>query len=129
MNNTAVNQCNTISLLGLTVSNDLSWKSYIQSVSKQVAQRIGSLYRASRFLPPRTVLYLYKATIRPVMEYCCHLWAGAPKAHLSLLDRVEKCVKNLVGEDLTNQLQPLAVRRDVASLCSTDIISVDVALL
>ena len=116
MNNTAVNQCNTISLLGLTVSNDLSWKSYIQSVSKQAAQRIGSLYRASRFLPPQTVFYLYKATIRPVMEYCCHLWAGAPKTHLSLLDRVEKRVKNLVGEDLANQLQPLAVRRDVASL-------------
>ena len=63
-----------------------------------------------------TVLYLYKATIRPVMEYCCHLWAGAPKTHLSLLDRVEKRVKNLVGEDLANQLQPLAVRRYVASL-------------
>ena len=50
------------------------------------------------------------------MEYCCHLWAGAPKTHLSLLDRVEKRVKNLVGEDLAKQLQPLAVRRDVASL-------------
>ena len=111
-----VQQCNTISLLGLTISNDLSWKSYIQSVSKQAAQRIGSLYRACRYLPPQTVLYLYKATIRPLMEYCCHLWAGAPKSHLSLLDRVEKRAKNLVGEALANQLQPLKVRRDVASL-------------
>ena len=37
MNNTTVNQCNAISFLGLTVSNGLSWKSYIQSISKQAA--------------------------------------------------------------------------------------------
>ena len=79
-------------------------------------QRIGSLYRASRYLPPESMLYLYKSTIRPLMEYCCHLWAGAPKTHLQLLDRVEKRVKNLIGQPLANELLPLSVRRDVAFL-------------
>ena len=116
MSQSTIQDCNTISLLGLTVTDDMSWKPYIQSISKQAAQRIGSLYRAKRYLPPQTILYLYKATIRPLMEYCCHLWAGAPKTHLSLLERVEKRLKNLIGEELATELQPLSVRRDVASL-------------
>ena len=116
MSNCTLQESDTISLLGLTVSSDLSWKSYIQNASKKAAQRIGSLYRASRYLPPESILYLYKATIRPLMEYCCHLWAGAPKTHLHLLDRVEKRAKNLIGQPLANELLPLSVRRDVASL-------------
>ena len=68
-------------------------KPYIQNVNKKAAQRIGSLYRASRYLPPESILYLYKATIRPLMEYCCHLWVGAPKTRLQLLDPVEKRAK------------------------------------
>ena len=124
MSNNTLQECNTISFLGLTVSSDLSWKPYIQSISKQAAQRIGSLYRASRYLHPSAILYLYKATIRPLMEYCCHLWAGAPKTQLNLLDRVEKRLKNLVGPDLANEIQPLSVRRDVASLSLQSLLSI-----
>ena len=116
MSNSTLQESDAISLLGLTVRSDLSWKPYIQSVSKKAAQRIGSLYRASRYLPPESILYLYKSTIRSLMEYCCHLWAGAPKTHLQLLDRVEKRAKNLIGQPLANELLPLSVRRDVASL-------------
>ena len=116
MSNSTLQENSTISLLGLTVSSDLSWKKYIESISKKVAQRIGSLYRASRYLTPESMLYLYKSTIRPLMEYCCHVWAGAPKTHLQLLDRVEKRAKNLIGQPLANELLPLSVRRDVASL-------------
>ena len=75
------------------------------------------LYRARKFLPPDAILYLYKTNIRPLMEYCCRIWAGAPACHLSLLDRVQKRIVNLVGEELGSSLQPLSHRRSVASLC------------
>ena len=94
----------------------MSWKTYLQSIGKLASQRIGCLYRARHYLQPQSVLYLYKSTVRPLMEYCCHLWAGAPRTHLSILDRVERRVKNLVGQKLCDELQPLSVRRDVASL-------------
>ena len=116
MCDTTLDEQQSISLLGLTVSRDLSWKKYLQSVCKQASQRIGCLYRACRFLHPEVVLYLYKSTVRPLMEYCCHLWAGAPSTHLSPLDKVERRVKNLVGPKLFQKLQPLSERRDVASL-------------
>lgn len=43
-----------------------------------------------------SILYLVKATIRLPMYYC-HLWVGALKTYLYLKDRVEKCVKILIG--------------------------------
>ena len=27
---------------------------------------------------PERAPYLYKSTIQPYMEFCCHVWAGAP---------------------------------------------------
>ena len=62
------------------------------------------------------MLYLYKSTIRPGMEYCCHIWAGAPARHLSLLDSLQRHIVNLVGHDLSSSLEPLSLRRSVASL-------------
>ncbi len=116
MSNSNLHQKEAISFLGLTITSDLSWNTYIQSIVKKVAQRIGALYRASHYLSPPAILYFYKSSIRPVMEYCCHLWAGASKTCLSTLDRLERRVKNLVGPQLASELQPLSVRRDVASL-------------
>ena len=59
---------------------------------------------------------LFQRLTVPMMEYCCHLWAGAAKAHLSLLERVEKRAKNLIGQPLAIELQPLPVRCAIVSL-------------
>ena len=50
------------------------------------------------------------------MEYCCHIWAGLPKTSLSCLDRVQRRLRRLIGDELFKSLQPLSHRRDVASL-------------
>ena len=72
-------------LLGLSFSNDFSWNNYIDSISKTAAIKVGYLYRARNFLSPESILYLYKTTIRPCIEYCCHIWAGASAYCLRLL--------------------------------------------
>ena len=55
--------------------------------------------------------------IPPAMEYCSHIWGGAPKngCH-DLLDRVQKCIVNIIGSNLSIALQSLSHRRHVASL-------------
>ena len=103
-------------LLGLTFSNDFSWNNYIESIAKSAAMKVGSLYRARNFLSPESILYLYKATIRPCIEYCCHIWAGASADCLSLLDRIQRRITNIIGPDLSSNFQSLSHRRNVASL-------------
>ena len=64
-------------MLGLTFSSKLYWGSYIISIAKTSSNKIGALIRSMKFPPPGVALYLYKFTICPCMEYCCHVWAGA----------------------------------------------------
>ena len=67
-----------------------------------------------KFLSPEVALYVYKSTIRPCMEYCCHVWAGAPSCYFELL--ATKMDMRTVGPSLATSLEPLAHHRNVASL-------------
>ena len=109
-------ESSSVKLLGLTLTSDLSWGQYIQSIAKIAARKVGSLYRARSYLSQAAILHIYKSLVRPCMEYCCHLWAGAPSTSLNLLDRIQRRVVNIVGPDLSAKLDNLSHRRDVASL-------------
>ena len=103
-------------MLGLTFSSKLDWGSYIVSIAKTASKKIGALIGSMKFLSPEVALYLYKSTIRPCMEYCCHVWAGAPSCYLELLDKLQKQICRTVGPSLAASLEPWAYRRNVASL-------------
>ena len=103
-------------MLGLTFSSKLDWGSYIVSIAKTASKKIETLIRSMKFLSPEVVLYLSKSTIRPCMEYCCHVWAGAPNCYLELLDKLQKRICRNVGPSVAVSLGPLAHRRNVASL-------------
>ena len=105
-----------IRLLGLYFTNTLDWTPYIESIALSAARKIGSLFRARAYLTPESILYLYKSTIRPCMEYCCHIWAGASCTALRSLDKIQNRLLNLVGPELFSTLDSLSHRRDVASL-------------
>ena len=69
-----------------------------------------------KFFFPEAALSLYKSTIRPFMEYCCHVWVGAPNVYLDMLDKLQKRISRTVIPLLAACLEPLAHRQDVASL-------------
>ena len=50
------------------------------------------------------------------MEYCGHVWAGAPSCYLELLGKLQKRIYRTVGPSLAASLEPVAHRRNVASL-------------
>ena len=101
---------------GLTFSSKLDWISYIISFAKTAFKKIGALIRSLKFLSPEVALYLYKSTIRLCMEYCCHVWAGAPSCYLELLDKLQKQICRTVGPSLAASLELLAHHRNVASV-------------
>ena len=103
-------------MLGLTFSSKLDWGSYIASIAKTASKKIGALIRSMKFLSPELALYLYKSTIRPCMEYYCHVSADAPSCYLELLDKLQKRICKTVDPSLAASLEPLAHRRNVASL-------------
>ena len=102
-------------MMGLTFSFKLDCGSYIISIAKTAFKKIGALIRFMKFLSPEVALYLYKSTICPCMEYCCHVWAGAPSCYLELLDKLQKLTCRTVGPSLAASLELLAHLRNVAS--------------
>lgn len=69
-----------------------------------------------KFLSSEVVLSYYKSTIRPCIEYCCHIWTYANDCYLDMLDQTLKWVWRNVGQTYTASLEPLVCRRYVASL-------------
>ena len=90
MDESVLEEKSSFKRLGLTFSSKLDSCSYIVSIAKTASKKIGALIRSMKFLSPEVALYLYKSTIRPCMEYCCHVWAGAPSCYLELLDKLQK---------------------------------------
>ena len=103
-------------MLGLTFSSKLNWGSHIISIAKTVSKKIGASFHSIKFLSLEVALYLYKSTICPCMEYCCHVWAGAPSCYFELLDKLLKWICRTVGPSLDASLESLAHRRNLASL-------------
>ena len=66
----------SFNMMRLTFSSKLDWGSYIISTAKTVFKKIGALILSSE-----VALNCYKSTIQACMEYCCHVWAGAPSCY------------------------------------------------
>ena len=103
-------------MLGLTFFSKLDWGSYIISVVKTAFKKIGALICSMKSLPPEVILYLYKSAIHPSMEYCCHVWAGAPNCYLELWDKLQKWICRTVGPSLAASLEPFTHHQNGASL-------------
>ena len=116
MGGSILDEKSSFKMLGLALSSKFDWGSYIISIAKTASKKIGALIRSMKFLSPEVALYPYKSPIRPCMEYCCHVWAGAPSCYLDLLDKLQKWICRIVGPSLAASLEPLAHRRNVVSL-------------
>ena len=65
-------------MVGLTFSFRLGGDSCIISVADMASGKTGALIRSVGIISPGIALCLYESTIRPCMEYCCHVQAYAP---------------------------------------------------
>ena len=81
---TAIYAAPAFKILGLIFSSKLDWGSYTIAIAKTTSKKIGVLIRSMKFLSPEVALYLYKSTIRPCMEYCCHVRLRALNSYLEL---------------------------------------------
>ena len=118
MDGSVLEERSSFMMLGLTFSSKLDCCSYIISIAKRASKKIGALIPSMKFLSPEVALYLFKSTIQPCLEYCCHVWVGAPSCYWELLDKLQKQICRAVGPSLAASLEPLAHCQNIASLSS-----------
>ena len=90
MDGSVLEEKSLFKMLRLIFPSKLDWGSYIISIAKTTSKKIGALIRSMKFHSPELGLYLYKSTIHPCMECCCHVWIGAPICYLELLEKLQK---------------------------------------
>jgi hypothetical protein len=93
------------------------WNDHIFGIAKDAARCLGFLYRWKLYFTPSDLLNIYKAYIRPKLEYNSHIWAGASQTSLNYLDKIQKRAIRLINDEtVTNSLAPLEHRRIVGAL-------------
>ena len=50
------------------------------------------------------------------MEYCCHIWAGAPSCYFKLLEKLQKQLRRTVGPSLAACFELFTHCQNLASL-------------
>nr|CAH7760695.1 unnamed protein product [Callosobruchus chinensis] len=73
MNNQALPRSHSFKLLGVSITENMIWHEHVSSIATAALSNLFTLY---------------KAQIRPSLEYCSHIWGAAAPTTLSILDAV-----------------------------------------
>ena len=80
----------SITLLGVTITKTLSWSQHITCIAKKTAKYLYILGRSINLLHHQACITIYKAYIRPLMEYASPIWNGTGTTSSKLLHRLQK---------------------------------------
>lgn len=75
INGNVISRVPSFKLLGIHISNDLSWNMHVDAVYAKAATRLFFLKQLKRAgLPPDHLLHFYLTVVRPVLEYAAPVW-------------------------------------------------------
>ena len=90
-----VERVDHVKLLGITLSNDLTWKRHVDNIVKKAGKRIYMLYQLKRAgVNQADLVTIYISVVGPVVEYACPVWYTNLPIHLS--DNIEIIQKRAV---------------------------------
>ena len=72
------------------LASSLSWSMQVSTVCKKARQKIGVMYSKFYRASTPTLLQLYKACIRPHLEYAAPLWDPHQLGLIKCLENVQK---------------------------------------
>lgn len=76
-------------VLGVSLQNDLKWKSHVDNITKKAAKRLYIIRVLKRNgLPVDDLITILKTLIRSVLQYSCPVWHSSLPTYLS--DKIEK---------------------------------------
>ena len=82
-------QVSSCKLLGVTILEDLSWSTHISATCLRSKHILGCMYRTFRLASTSCLDYLYRAVVRPVLEYALAVWSPSQALHQAHLERVQ----------------------------------------
>ena len=85
-------------ILGVAFDSNVTFETYLRSVSRAASQRLGILRKSWRVFHDRLHLgRCFRGFVLRVLECCSAVWCSAADTHLKLLDRVVSGARFLTG--------------------------------
>ena len=82
--------------LGIFVDNKLSFDQHIQSIVKKANSLVGLIRRSFTYLDERAFCTIFKAIVRPLLEYCNSIWYPSLAYHIDEIEHVQRRATKLV---------------------------------
>ena len=105
LDNTLLQEVEECRLLGLTISNQLSWNQNTHNIVKKANTRMIILHKLHDFnLPIEELIEIYILFIRCMVEYCCVVWHSSITEEECIdIERVQKtALRIILGDSYTD---------------------------
>lgn len=84
--------------LGVTITSDLKWQTHISHIVKRANKLIYLIQKAFQHKSSDMILQIYKAYIRPILEYAQCVWSPYYAKDIEILERVQRKVTRIPFE-------------------------------
>jgi hypothetical protein len=113
--NQQIERVTTFKLLGVTMTDTLSWDENIAVMCSKAAKRLHFLKLLKRSgMATDDLVYYYNAVVLPVLEYGSVIWnSSITEEQTHRLDSIRRRAERIIGtHESAGKLQPLKERRD-----------------
>ena len=90
MHGHTLNRLKSTKYLGLTITSDLNWNKHINNITARANQSLGFVKRNVKTRSKDIKTKVYKALVRPRLEYCSTLWDPHSKCATQRLEMVQR---------------------------------------
>lgn len=85
-----IKQVSHFKYLGVTISDDLSWKKHITNLCNAAEVKLWSLRRRLKLAPRDVKLTAYLALVRPALEYASIIWDPYKKKEVNQIEKIQR---------------------------------------
>ena len=128
VSNTKLSQANSLRLLGVQISSDLTWNVHVSYVTKKCNRLLGFLRTVVGNQNQNILLTLYRSLVLPIIDFCSPVWFVYRKNHISTLETIQRRATRFIlgqrrgdqsyGERLKQlNIMDLNNRRKYLSIC------------
>jgi hypothetical protein len=99
--------------LGITMSNDASFKAHIKKVTESVRNIAGWILRTFKTRDKQTMLTAWKTLVLPIHDYCSQLWSPFKIAEIAELESIQwsfiRKIRHVRADDYWDALNKLGL--------------------
>ena len=88
----------SVDILGVEVDSGLRFDRHLKKVALAASRRVTLMRRMKHLLDADGLTTLYKAQVRPVMEYAPLTWMASARCHLNLLEKIQRRAERLIRD-------------------------------